>query len=88
MRPTARIRVVVGTDGGFDTIIYDYFYFESQEIRDKAYDYLEEHSSEVFCVEGIDDLIEEFAKYEKVKYYTSKDNFDRPNHIDTREFIY
>lgn len=88
MRPTARIKVVVGTDGGFETIIYDYFYFENQEIRDKAYDYLEEHSSEAFCVEGIDDLIEEFAEYEKVNYYTSNDDFDRPNRIDTREFTY
>lgn len=88
MRPTARLRVVVDTDGGSEPIIYEYFYFENQEIRDKAYDYLEEHSSEVFCVEGTYELIEEFAEYEKVNYYTSNDDFDRPNKIDTREFIY
>lgn len=88
MKPRARLKVVVDTDEGSEPVLFEEFYFENTEIRDKAYDYLEEHNSEIGCADEIWDAVEEFANENNVNYLTSNDEFDMPNKINTIEFIY
>lgn len=75
------IKIVVDSDDGSEPVLFDSFYFENEEICNKAYNYLKEHSDELCIPEDFYDVMNNFRDEMKINFYTSNDDFERPNKI-------